>query len=99
MEFAFKLMYDLNDVGERCAAKEQWRFQCDDGRRTAIKTALNTKIEDGSHLPEEDGERCAAKEQWRFQCDDGRRTAIKTALNTKIEDGSHLPEEDGRLNS
>ncbi|KRX85884.1 hypothetical protein T4E_10417 [Trichinella pseudospiralis] len=42
-------------VGERCAAKEQWRFQCDDGRRTAIKTALNTKIEDGSHLPEEDG--------------------------------------------
>ncbi|KRZ37744.1 hypothetical protein T4C_987 [Trichinella pseudospiralis] len=42
-------------VGERCAANEPWRFQCDDGRRTAIKTALNTKIEDGSHLPEEDG--------------------------------------------
>ncbi|KRY99370.1 hypothetical protein T4B_9706 [Trichinella pseudospiralis] len=44
-----------NELRERCAAKEQWRFQCDDGRRTAIKTALNTKIEDGSHLPEEDG--------------------------------------------
>ncbi|KRY71453.1 hypothetical protein T4D_3720, partial [Trichinella pseudospiralis] len=40
---------------ERCAANEPWRFQCDDGRRTAIKTALNTKIEDGNHLTEDVG--------------------------------------------
>ncbi|KRZ64592.1 hypothetical protein T10_13317, partial [Trichinella papuae] len=39
---------------ERCAANEQWRFQCDDGRRIAIKTALNTKIEDGRQRPEDD---------------------------------------------
>ncbi|KRY82733.1 hypothetical protein T4D_15712 [Trichinella pseudospiralis] len=44
-----------NDQRERCAANEPWRFQCDDGRRTAIKTALNTKIEDGNHLTEDVG--------------------------------------------
>ncbi|KRY92095.1 hypothetical protein T4D_14972 [Trichinella pseudospiralis] len=41
--------------GERCAANEQWRFQYDDGRRILLKTALNTKIEDGSQHPEGDG--------------------------------------------
>ncbi|KRY04544.1 hypothetical protein T12_9743, partial [Trichinella patagoniensis] len=33
-------------VGERCAANEQWRFQCDDGRKRTIKTALYRRIED-----------------------------------------------------
>ncbi|KRZ00104.1 hypothetical protein T11_8537 [Trichinella zimbabwensis] len=47
----------LSNIGlysERCAANEQWRFQCDDGRRIAIKTALNTKKEDGRQRPEDD---------------------------------------------
>ncbi|KRY75978.1 hypothetical protein T4A_14471, partial [Trichinella pseudospiralis] len=39
---------------ERCAANEQWRFQCDGGRRIEIKTALNTRIEDGREGPEDD---------------------------------------------
>ncbi|KRZ76210.1 hypothetical protein T10_1628 [Trichinella papuae] len=50
-----KLKKDNHRDGERCAANEQWRFQCDDRRRIAIKTALNTKIEDGRQRPEDDG--------------------------------------------
>ncbi|KRY89923.1 hypothetical protein T4D_13133 [Trichinella pseudospiralis] len=33
---------------------ERWRFQCDGGRRIAIKTALNTRMEDGREGPEDD---------------------------------------------
>ncbi|KRZ31044.1 hypothetical protein T4C_11221 [Trichinella pseudospiralis] len=47
----------LSNVGlysERCAANEQWRFQCDDGRRILLKTALNTKIEDESQRLKDD---------------------------------------------
>ncbi|KRX73049.1 hypothetical protein T06_10184 [Trichinella sp. T6] len=33
-------------VGERGAANEQWRFQCDDRRRRPLKTALYRRIED-----------------------------------------------------
>ncbi|KRX13091.1 hypothetical protein T07_5125 [Trichinella nelsoni] len=43
------------DKGDRCAANEQWRFQCDDGRRIAIKTALNRRKEDGRERPEDEG--------------------------------------------
>ncbi|XP_003381180.1 conserved hypothetical protein [Trichinella spiralis] len=45
--------FNANMGGDRCAANEQWRFQCDDGRRIAIKTALNRRIEDGRERPEE----------------------------------------------
>ncbi|KRY95310.1 hypothetical protein T11_6790 [Trichinella zimbabwensis] len=48
-------MNNTFDTCERCAANEQWRFQCDDGRRIAIKTALNRRIEDGREGPEDDG--------------------------------------------
>ncbi|KRY16645.1 hypothetical protein T12_15506 [Trichinella patagoniensis] len=40
--------------GDRCAANEQWRFQCDDRRRIAIKTALNRRKEDGRERPEDE---------------------------------------------
>ncbi|XP_003381291.1 phosphatidylinositol 4,5-biphosphate-dependent ARF1 GTPase-activating protein [Trichinella spiralis] len=43
-----------NMGGDRCAANEQWRFQCDDGRRIAIKTALNRRKEDGRERPEDE---------------------------------------------
>ncbi|KRZ48187.1 hypothetical protein T02_1452 [Trichinella nativa] len=33
-------------VGERGAANEEWRFQCDDRRRRPLKTALYRRIED-----------------------------------------------------
>ncbi|XP_003375307.1 conserved hypothetical protein [Trichinella spiralis] len=33
-------------VGERGAANEQWRFQCNDRRRRPLKTALYRRIED-----------------------------------------------------
>ncbi|KRX45940.1 hypothetical protein T06_5197, partial [Trichinella sp. T6] len=42
-----------NRGGDRCAANEQWHFQCDDGRRIAIKTALNRRKEDGRERPED----------------------------------------------
>ncbi|KRY64182.1 hypothetical protein T4D_9687 [Trichinella pseudospiralis] len=45
----------LLNVSKRCAANKQWRFQCDGERRIAIKTALNTRIEDGREGPEDDG--------------------------------------------
>ncbi|XP_003371416.1 hypothetical protein Tsp_11841, partial [Trichinella spiralis] len=38
---------------ERCAANEQWRFQCDDSRRRAIKTALYRRMEDKRRHPED----------------------------------------------
>ncbi|KRY37324.1 hypothetical protein T01_5760, partial [Trichinella spiralis] len=44
----------LRSERDRCAANEQWRFQCDDGRRIAIKTALNRRIEDGRERPEDE---------------------------------------------
>ncbi|XP_003380594.1 hypothetical protein Tsp_06752, partial [Trichinella spiralis] len=43
-----------NRGGDRCAANEQWRFQCDDGRGIAIKTALNRRIEEGRERPEDE---------------------------------------------
>ncbi|KRY09181.1 hypothetical protein T01_809 [Trichinella spiralis] len=42
-------------VGERCAANELWRCQCDDRRRRAIKTALYRRIEDESGHLEDKG--------------------------------------------
>ncbi|KRY22834.1 hypothetical protein T01_7421 [Trichinella spiralis] len=42
-------------VGERCAANEQWRFQCNDGGRRTIKTALYRRIEDKRRHPEDKG--------------------------------------------
>ncbi|XP_003375297.1 conserved hypothetical protein, partial [Trichinella spiralis] len=39
--------------GERCAANEQWRFQCGDGRRRTIKTALYRRIEDKRRHPKD----------------------------------------------
>ncbi|XP_003371833.1 magnesium chelatase ATPase subunit D [Trichinella spiralis] len=44
-------------VGERCAANEQWRCQCDDRRRRTIKTALYRRTEDESGHPEDEGVR------------------------------------------
>ncbi|XP_003368805.1 conserved hypothetical protein [Trichinella spiralis] len=44
-------------VGERCAANEQWSFQCDDGRKRTIKTALYRRMEDKRRHPEDKGVR------------------------------------------
>ncbi|KRX32255.1 hypothetical protein T05_7943, partial [Trichinella murrelli] len=44
-------------VGERGAANEQWRFQCDDRRRRPLKTALYRRIEDKRRHPEDEGVR------------------------------------------
>ncbi|KRZ58737.1 hypothetical protein T02_4029 [Trichinella nativa] len=38
-------------VGLRCAVRVQWRFQCDDGRRIAIKMPLYRRIEDENGRP------------------------------------------------
>ncbi|KRX31920.1 hypothetical protein T05_9676 [Trichinella murrelli] len=53
-----KLTLLTNGSDERCAANKQWRFQCDDGRRIAIKTALNRRIEDGRERPEDEVTGC-----------------------------------------
>ncbi|KRY02708.1 hypothetical protein T01_672 [Trichinella spiralis] len=42
-------------VGERCAANEQWRFQCEDRRRRPLKTALYRRIEDKRRHPKDKG--------------------------------------------
>ncbi|KRY52945.1 hypothetical protein T03_556 [Trichinella britovi] len=44
-------------VGERGAANEQWRFQCDDRRRRPLKTALYRRIEDKRRRLEDKGVR------------------------------------------
>ncbi|KRZ01893.1 hypothetical protein T4B_9642, partial [Trichinella pseudospiralis] len=48
------ILSNMGLYSERCAANEQWRFQCDDGRRILTQTALNTRIEDGREGPEDD---------------------------------------------
>ncbi|XP_003375422.1 conserved hypothetical protein, partial [Trichinella spiralis] len=40
-------------VGERGAANEQWRFQCNDRRRRPLKTALYRRIEDKRRHPKD----------------------------------------------
>ncbi|KRX80437.1 hypothetical protein T06_15638 [Trichinella sp. T6] len=47
----------LFSARDRCAANEQWRFQCDDRRRIAKKTALNRRKEDGRERAEDEGVR------------------------------------------
>ncbi|KRY05910.1 hypothetical protein T01_8394, partial [Trichinella spiralis] len=40
-------------VGERGAANEQWRFQCNDRRRKPLKMALYRRIEDKRRHPKD----------------------------------------------
>ncbi|KRX34859.1 hypothetical protein T05_13138 [Trichinella murrelli] len=52
-------------VGERGAANEQWRFQCDDRRRRPLKTALYRRIEDKRrHHKDKDHEYYFNKFEW-----------------------------------
>ncbi|XP_003375429.1 conserved hypothetical protein [Trichinella spiralis] len=44
-------------VGERGAANEQWRFQCNDRRRRPLKTALYRRIEAKRRHPKDKGVR------------------------------------------